>query len=357
MVAKRFGLAVLAVVTILAVAPLASAQNAGIICTAAQPTCGVGCDTCGQGFWMGFGVRKFINSFTSAEAPRNLNLQEAAGRTKLEWPLDQWYGAVKLGYCRGPVGIVVDYMAALSSGSGIKAQETYWDAQDQSVTLFGKGSANPRGSVFDIAATWALPIPSSKCEDPVCGIAAVVGFRQQGFRYSMTGEYDNDETGRQQPIRYRGETAQFGQYHTHWYVGGILTKAFDPGTLLGGTRCYAQSYPCVLAFQADYAYVRSNNNLADYVHSFYLGVVPGQIDAWQRTTGGCWHLNASLVMDAGNCLKLIVEGDYKRLTSYGQEETSFPLGTATPVIVAGEWRGAKAWSDQAYVGLMAAYGF
>jgi hypothetical protein len=349
MVAKRFGLAVLVVVTILAMAPMASAQNAGIFCPPAGGSCGVGCDPCGQGFWMGLGVRKYINSFTSFELPSNVGLAVPVGKARYEWPLDQLYGAIKLGYCRGPVGIAVDYMSTFGSSSGKKAQETYWDAEDSTVTLFGTGTAKHRGSVFDVAATWALPIAASKCEEPACGVAAVVGFRQQSFRYNMKDLNDNDESTTPRR-RYPGEVEDFGQYYTHWYIGGILTKCFDIGSLMGG--CCPPSHKFLFAFQGDYAFVRANNNLADFVH--YVYVTPGepnQWDNWQRTKGGCWHLNASVAMDAGQCVKIILEGDFRRLTTWGQQDlhANFAPGT--------EWNGGKTWSDQAYVGLMAAYGF
>ncbi len=264
MVAKRFGLAVLVVVTILAMAPLASAQNAGIFCTAAQPTCGVGCNPCGQGFWMGLGVRKFINSFTSFQVSPNIGIRVPVGRERSEWPLDQWYGAAKLGYCRGPVGVVVDYMATLSSGSGTRAQETSWDPTDGTVILFGKGNSKPRGSVVDIAATWTLPIPASKCEESPFAVAAVVGYRHQNFKFSLANLTDNFPNGG--VLRFPGIDLEFAQHYDHWYIGGILTRSIDLGSLMGRGGSCDPSYGFVCSIQADYAYVRANNNADDFVH-------------------------------------------------------------------------------------------
>jgi hypothetical protein len=348
MVAKRFGVALFVAVTVLAVVPMAGAQATGIFGAPAGTSCGMACDPCGQGFWMGLGVRKYINSFTSFEVPPSLLLTPAVGKARFEWPLDQLYGAVKLGYNKGSVGIIVDYMATFGSGGGTKAQETYWDADDGNVTLFGKGKPNHRGSVFDIAATWALPIAANKCQEPDFGLLAVAGYRQQIFRFSMKDLNENDGD----PQSYPGIVEEFGQYYSHWYLGGILTKSFDFGSLIGGSCC-PPSYKFLLALQADYGFLRGNNNLADFVHYRYVTEDPFQWDSWQRTKGGVWHLNASVAMNAGQCVKIIFEGDFKRINTKGTEELHY-------LPIAGQlndWSGGKSWSDQAYVGILAAYGF
>lgn len=347
---KRFGLAVLAVLTVLAMAPHASAQALSFFGPNTAATYGSACDTCGQGFWMGLGVRKYISSFTSFQFPgRQLGNTNPPGQARFEWPLDQWFGVVRMGYDRGPVGVVVDYMSTFGSGSGTKAQETYWDVDDGTVALFGRGRVAPRASVLDIGFTYALPVPAKSCEDPAFGLAAVAGFRQHSYRFTMKDSTDNIPGA---TIRNPGDDVDFSQYYTHYYIGGIFTKAFDLGAMLGG--CYPPSYRFLFAFQADYAYVKGNNNAADYVHWRFFTETAAESDNWQHTHGDCWHLNASLAMDAGQCLKLVVEGDFKRIDTRGSQEISYYPGGAA---FGAAWNGAKSWSDLAYVGVLASYGF
>ena len=350
MVARRIGFAVIVAVAVLAMVPSVNAQGLSFFGPNTGATFGPGCNPCGQGFWVGLGVRKYVDGFTSFEFPgRQLANTNPPGKARFEWPLDQWFGVVRLGYDRGPVGVVVDYMATCNSGSGTKAQETYWDVDDGTVTLFGKGKVKPRAYVLDIGFTYALPLPASSCEEPSFGLAAVFGFREQTYRYTMKDSNDNIPGA---TVNNRGDDVDFGQYYTHYYIGGIFTKAFDLGEMMGG--CYPPSYRFLFAFQADYAYVKANNNAADYVHWIYWSTVPSQTDNWQRTNGGCWHLNASLAMDAGQCIKIILEGDFKRIDTRGQQELSYLPG-GTPFRA--EWSGGKSWSDQTYVGLLASYGF
>jgi hypothetical protein len=351
MVAKRLALAVLVTLTILAMmAPMSYGQGLSFFGPNSGATCGAACDPCGQGFWMGLGVRKYINSFTSFEFPgRLLGNTNPPGKARFEWPLDQLFGVVRLGYDRGPVGVVVDYMATCGSGSGTRAQETYWDVDDGTVTLFGKGRVAPRSYVLDIGFTYALPVAAKACEEPPFGLAAIVGFRQQTYRYTMKDSTDNIPGA---TVSNRGDDIDFGQYYTHWYIGGIFTKAFDLASMMGG--CYPPQYRFLFAFQADYAYVKANNNAADYVHWIYYSTVAREANNWQRTKGGCWHLNASLAMDAGHCLKIILEGDFKRIDTRGRQELSYFPGS-NPFTA--EWSGGKSWSDQTYVGILASYGF
>jgi hypothetical protein len=216
MVAKRMGFAVLVAVTILAMVPLANAQGLSFFGpnTGATFGPGSGCDTCGQGFWMGLGVRKYVDGFTSFQFPgRDFAIANSPGKARFEWPLDQWFGVIRLGYDRGPVGVVVDYMATCGSGSGTKAQQTYWDVDDGTVALFGRGRVAPRANVFDLGFTYALPIPAKSCEEPSFGLAAIVGFRQQTYRYTLKDSNDNIPGS---TINNRGDDVEFGQYYTHY---------------------------------------------------------------------------------------------------------------------------------------------
>jgi hypothetical protein len=351
MVAKKFGFVVIVAVAILATVPLASAQGFGTFGSNTGATCGAACDPCGQGFCMGLGVRKYINSFTSYQISANPTLTVPTGKTRVEWPWDQLYGVVKLSYNRGCVGIVLDYSAPFDSHAGIKAQETYWDAGDGTVTLFGKAKGKPRGQLIDIAATWCLPLSTNSCEEPTVQVSAVAGYRNHRYGFSMTGLTDSDESGNP-PTTYPGVVAEFAQYYHHWYIGGILTKCFDLGSVFGSSSC-SPGFPLVVSFQADYAWVKGNNNYADYVHWVWVQTTPALWTSLQETTGSSWHLNLTVSWCVSSTMKMAVEGDFKRIDTRGNEHFIAPV-----IAPAGaDWNGAKAWSDQQYLGFIGTYCF
>jgi hypothetical protein len=292
-------------------------------------------------FYASFGLRKYINSFTSYQFP-DPEQPQLDPLSRLEWPWEQTAGVVKLGYVMNGLEVKFDFASTLIVPSFLKAQDSDWEDPNNpgQKTTFSDAKAKPRLWAFDGGVAFDIrPMPVLK---------AVVGYRAQQFTFTYTdmlqGTIWDNSTQTYRPVAVfdyvSGPAIEFSQYYQHWYGGGILTTSFD----LEGIAQSLAPWQLVCKFQGDYAYVKANNS------DFHVLRTPGPRFTAERTTGSSWHLNLTAEMRYSSRLGLSVEGDFMRIHTKGSHLWTEPG-------VNQSWDGAKVWSDQKYIAVSAIFAF
>jgi len=287
------------------------------------------------------GVRKYINSFTSYEFPNPENgAQDPLSR--LEWPWEQNYAVITLGWLGEPLELNFEYATTLTLLSKLRAQDSDWEdpANPTQKTTFSEGKAKPRGWTFDGNAAMRLPLVTG-----LPALKVIVGYRAQQFRFTYTDVLQGsifDPGSGYIPTVYEflpGAVIEFSEYYKHYYAGAIVSLDRNLPLPLGGGAARLQ-----VKVQGDYGYVRANNE------DFHVLRTPGPRFTMERTTGGSWHLGLAVAVDVGGRFKIAIDGDIIRIRCSGDHNLTEPNVNDT-------WRGARVWSEQKYLTATASWYF
>jgi len=289
------------------------------------------------------GIRKYINSFTSYEFPNPVR-PALDPTSRLEWPWEQIYGTVRIGWAAPGFGVHFEYAATLDARSNLKAQDSDWQDQDNpgQKTTFSEAKANPRGWTFDASVHFALPFIQGAPR-----IRGVGGYRAQQFRFSDSDslsstiwDSDADAYLPQAIFEFDPQTAiEFSQYYKHWYAGLILETSWGPTlmTLFGDALIN-------LRLQADWGFVKANNE------DYHILRDPAPRFTRERTTGASWHVGLAASLVLNRRVTLEAEADFMRIRTHGDHTLDDPESKLS-------WPGARVWSDQKWISASAAISF
>jgi hypothetical protein len=224
----------------------------------------------------------------------------------LEWPWEQTFGVIKLGYDYPGVQVNFEGAATLFKDSGLLAQDSDWTdaAQPSQKTIFSDALATPRNWTIDTSVGFFAPF--------LPFIQWSLGYRAQQFRFTYT-DMSQRELGR--PSIYdSGEVIQF-----------------EPGRSIGTLS----AYNFFLKLLGDVGYVTANNL------DFHVLRESGPRFTYEYTTGICWHLNLAAEYRLKKFFTLGLAGDFMSIRTRGSHSWTEP-GTAL------SWDGAKVWSELKY---------
>jgi hypothetical protein len=133
-----------------------------------------------------------------------------------------------------------------------------------------------------------------------------------------------------------GPNIEFSQYYKQLYGGGILDASFNFPEISNVLRIPA----LLLRIQADVSYVLGNNHDEHLLRGYNL---QSKVDS----SGFGWHVNIITGLRTGS-FRFDVEGDVRSVNTTGQmlDMNGDPAGPYVKYI-----DGAKAWSEQKYLGI------
>ncbi len=277
-----------------------------------------------------FGLRKYINSFTSYQFPgAPPSIFDPVSR--LEWPWEQLFYVARLGGGCGCVQINLELAGTLDTFTNLKAQDSDWIylADTDQKSIFSQGQAKPRGWTLDTSLSCAVP--------GMRFVRAIGGFRAQNWGFTYTDVTQSVAFSPFGPVLGPttfggGPGIEFTEAYKIWYGGGIIILPFD----LGFLSSRLSSYQLFISGQGDYGYTTGKN------FDFHIRRVPAPRYTWEDTSGGAWHVNLTLGCRANNRVAFTAEGDLIGIRTRGKHNWTQP-GTNR------NWDGAQVWSEQKYL--------
>ena len=280
------------------------------------------------------GLRKYFNSFTSWQFPSFQGPQNPLSR--LEYPWDQTFLVIRGSTAYTGLEVNMEWSGTLSVLSNPKAQDSDWQDPNNpnQKTTFAEAEAKPRCWIVDLSCNMQVPSFSF--------LRTVAGYRTSQFKFTNTDGYqysiwdEDTQTYVYWSMPLPGAGIEFSQYYQHFYAGGIFDTSFNFPEIANGLRIP----PLILRIQADASYVRGKNNDEHVVRGY-------QLQSWVRSTGFGWHVNLTAGVRTGR-LKFDVEGDVRIVNTSGTMDdlNDNPVSPYFKV-----FDGAKAWSEQKYLGI------
>ncbi len=297
------------------------------------------------GFRAALGIRQYLNSFTSYQFPAPGTPLNPISR--LEWPWEQLYGVVKLGWAYQTFDLNFEASSTLSALSRLRSQDSDWenDENPHQKTTFSSGQAKPRGWTFDASTT--VPLRG------FYRIKGITGYRAQQFKFTATGGAQwsiwDDEEGYvpRYGVPLPGPGIEFEQSYRHWYAGGVAAGDFD-------LSAYSRYLPSsvLVRVQGDLGYVTGHNHDQHLRRTDFLGR-PQDRHTYEATTGHSWHLNLTTAFRVSNRLQLDVEGDFMTIkTRGGHHWTAWSDAFIDLFNSDISWDGSVVWSEQMYIAVI-----
>lgn len=274
------------------------------------------------------GLRKYLNSFTSWQFPNKGGPQDPYSR--LEFPWDQTFLAIRGSASYPGLEVNLEWSGTLSVFSSVKAQDSDWTFPNlpNQKTLFDEAEANPRCWIVDLSCNSEVPFFSP--------LRVVFGYRVSQFKFTYGDGYFHSIDPAYNSGPEYGPRIEFVQYYQHLYAGGIVETYLNTGELISPL----QIPPVNLRIQTDAAYV-IGKNCDDHV------VRPDILMSYLRSYGFGWHINLSAGIRTGR-LRFEVEGDVRGISACGTFES---IEERNGTIITEYVDGAKAWSEQKYLGV------
>ncbi len=279
------------------------------------------------------GLRKYFNSFTSWQLPSNTGPQDPISR--LEYPWDQTFLAVRGTTGYGGLEVNMEWSGTLIVLSNPKAQDSDWldPNNPNQKTTFSDADATPRCWILDLGCNMQIPGFQS--------LRGVAGYRKSQFKFTNTDGYQysiyNDETGKYEnsSLPLPGAGIEFSQYYQHVYAGGILDTSLDVEEI-SGLRVPALS----IRVQGDASYITGNSH-DQHLLRYAFGIISSR--------GFGWHINLTTGFKTGR-FRFYAEGDIRGIQTSGSIE-SIQQNETSGLISTQFIDGAKAWSEQKYLGI------
>ncbi len=294
------------------------------------------------GFRAALGVRQYLNSFTSYQFPSPGTPLNPLSR--LEWPWEQLYGVLKLGWGYRTYDLNFEGSTTLSALSRLRSQDSDWenDENPRQKTTFSSGQAKPRGWTFDVSTT--VPLPG------FYRLKGIAGYRAQQFNFTATGGAQwsiwDDEEGfvPRYGVDLPGPGIEFSQAYKHWYGGGVAAGEFD----LSSFSRYLPS-SMLVRVQGDFGIVTGNNHDQHLRRTDFLGR-PQDRHTYETTSGHSWHLNLMTEFRVSDRLRLDIEADFMTVRTKGSHHWTAWSDAFNDIFNTDlSWNGAQAWSEQKYL--------
>lgn len=281
------------------------------------------------------GLRKYFNSFTSWQLPANSGPQDPISR--LEYPWDQTFLAIRGSARYTTLEVNMEWSGTLNLLSNPKAQDSDWTDPNNTnqKTIFSEAEANPRSWIMDLSCN--MPIPGFSA------LNGVLGYRLSQFKFTNSDGYqysiynDGTDTYEYSSLPLPGAVIEFSQYYKQLYGGGIMKSSLDLREISSGLRLPA----LLLRLQADASYVIGDSH-DQHLLRYAFGII--------RSTGFGWHVNLTAGFNSGR-FRFDLEGDMRGIQTSGEiqsiQENMYVPGLIQDFFV----DGAKAWSEQKYIGV------
>jgi hypothetical protein len=320
-----------------------------------------------------FEIAKMFDSFTSYEFG-NPDPELPSPVSRLEFPLDQWWGGFKVGLRSPFMSLNGEVLINLTSDSRPLFQDSDWLQQGERWYLlypllwiedWGPGNQKNIFSESECrlnpSYTWEI-----SCDINLLGLAGtltnfefgpVFGYRHQWFSFTAHDGHQKYYPASQEllllntldplgpgirtgifmdllSVDLPGDTIKFTQTYDHYYIGGKCRRLLP----LGELRLAGLDLPQFIqvSAQADWAWVKAMN--------IDLHLLRGNRVTIEDTNGGAWHLGFNLAYAIPRITRLEFSGDFKKIDTSG---THLWQEVAEESMASQSWaRGVRAWSDQ-----------
>jgi outer membrane protease len=286
---------------------------------------------------MGIKVMRLENSHTSYEFGNPFSPYQAP-LSRLEFPLDSWWGGVemRLSYPRFSIGGEV-LSNALGDAQG-RFKDSDWDddAVPDRKTIYSESSCRMEPS-YMVRADVDLEVSDWLGMPQWFSLRPVVGFRYQNFHMVTHDGTQYEPFNGTPPLSLPGNGIRFKQ--TYWqYFTGIRSN-IDIGR-------FTNISSLKLLMQFDWAYVEGSNEDNHLLRG-------GRRFTYENTYGYAWHASAGLKKGLSKNLSLGLEAEYLQITTTGNHRfINEPLGQYF-----GWSNGVKVWSEQTSISLTLDYRF
>ncbi len=311
--------------------------------------------------------KRMFNSFTSYEfADPDPPMPNPISR--LEFPLDQWWGGVVCSYATRLFALTCEVTANLSGPSDPKFQDSDWLLQGEPLyilyplmwvedwgpadqkNIFSQSRCRlNRGYSVDAAmdlrgAAVAFGRQAVEC-------CPIVGVRCQGLEFTTYDGVQRYFPSSQEliflgertgtfvdllPVDLPGDGIGFTQLYDQYYLGGKVLVNLNPSDPWFGNGRFR------FMAQADLGYVKGRNEDRHLLRGERITI--------EETQGLVWHLGLNLSYLVTGTLNLRGEFDFKRISTAG----SHYWNEAAPGPPPQTWqRGVRVWSDQAFLATLA----
>ncbi len=284
---------------------------------------------------VGAKFKRLFNSHTSYEFGNPFPPYQAP-LSRLEFPLDSWWGGMELRAAYPRFSIGVEALTNISSEADGKMQDSDWDDEENTdtKTIYSQSHCRIEPSYMirtdaDLKISDWLGLPSW------LDLRPLMGFRWQNFNL-VTHDGIQYELGGE-PYLLPGDGIRFEQ--TYWqYFAGLranvdLTKQVKLPRLN-------------LLAQIDWAYVQGHNEDLHLLR-------PGQRYTFEDTTGQAWHASFGARVGLWKNLNLDLEAEYLNLNSTGTHR----LFNKPMELDLSFSHGVEVWSQQITLSLMLDYMF
>jgi len=279
------------------------------------------------------GVRKYINSFTSYQFPNPFPPGQDP-LSRLEFPIDQWFMGLQLGYVAPTWVLSAQGWVNLNRESALKMQDSDWDdgGMPGQKTIFSESNCRlNRGILLELQLALVTAI------DRLYQVRPVAGCRYDYFFFTTHDGFQGALGGGS--VDLPGDGIEFKQTFYHYYLGGVVNKSLK---LTSFNSLLSQ---LDLECQLDYAIVNARNEDLHLLRA-------GERITTEFTRGHCWNarIRAALLSSADALLG--VEAAFKRLLTDGSHELTNRI-----LSIDFSFSGSKVWSDQAYISIYGAIKF
>ncbi len=288
-------------------------------------------------FSIGLKAQYFFGSHTSYEFGNPLPpYQELLSR--LEFPLDSWWGGVelRLSYPRFSIGGEV-LSNALSDVRG-HMKDSDWDdgAAPALKTIYSESSCRLESSYIarvdmDLEISDWLGLPKW------ISLRPLVGFRYQNFHMMVHDGIQHTPFDGNPPEDLPGNSIRFKQTYWQYFTG--LRSNIDVGK-------FTNLSDLKLLLQIDWAYVEGSNEDKHLKRA-------GNRFTYEKTYGEAWHGSIGIRKGLTRNLVLGLDLDYLQITTTG----SHRLVNDTPGIDFRFTHGVRVWSEQKNISLSLEYKF
>lgn len=286
---------------------------------------------------LGIEVDRFVGSHTSYEFGNPFPPRQAP-LSRLEFPLDSWWGGADLRASLPRFSAGVKILTNLSQEADGHMKDSDWDDEEDPgmKTIYSESQCSIKPSYLLVAdvdlkvSDW-LGLPDWFDPRPV------VGFRRQDFNFVTHDGTQWDLTGETDPIPLPGDSLRFQQIYSQVFLG--LRAAFDLGAFAGVRNLTAR-------LQCDWAYVDGHNEDHHLLRA-------GRRYTYEDTHGDAWHGSFGIEAEPVEHLKIAFEGDFLAISTRGTHRLVNDLFD-----IDFSWsNGVRAWSDQNRLSLSVRYAF
>lgn len=278
-----------------------------------------------DGYFGTVGVRKYFNGFTSYQfanpyPPRQDPL------SRLEFPIDQWFVALKTGYVAPGWSAEICGLTNITEVSRSMMQDSDWtdDNSPGQKTVFSESHCKMNsGFVMDVKVEMAWRLK------PTLSLFPLVGWRMQRFSFT-TFDGVQFEMGAP-PLQLPGDGIEFEQTFYHYYAGAAFRHSLDAGR-------FTPLLPRMnIDVAIDYGLVTAGNEDLHLLRS-------GHRVTQENTRGHVWHTTLKVAFLYTPSILVGLAGDFMRIVSHGSHQ----LSNAAEFLDI-SWDGTRVWSDQAAV--------